>query len=111
MRHAIWLQLLGLLFGVCLHARAKEFFVSPAGSDGNPGTLEMPFATVQRAQEAAAPGDTVFLRGGTYVMKESQIARRERIWAYVTFLDKSGTPGRRINYWAYRQERPVLDFS
>ncbi|MGA2497692.1 MAG: DUF4990 domain-containing protein, partial [Tepidisphaeraceae bacterium] len=75
------------------------------------GTLEKPFASIQRAQEAVAPGDTVYIRGGTYVMKESQIAKKERIWAYITYLDKSGTPDKRINYRAYQKERPVFDCS
>src|SRR4051794_4895855 len=42
-------------------APAADFFVAPAGDDHNPGTLDKPFATVQRAQDAASPGDTVFL--------------------------------------------------
>jgi len=90
---------------------AATFFVAPTGGDDNPGTLEKPFATVQRAQNAAAPGDTVYIRGGTYTVQESQIARKQSIWAYVTFLDKSGTEGRPIKYWAYEKERPVFDFS
>ncbi len=44
-------------------------------------------------------------------MKESQIARKRRIFAYVTFLDKSGTKDKRINYWAYKDEKPIFDFS
>ena len=112
MKLARWIGLLGLLLlANSSRAHAAEFFVSPTGSDGDPGTLERPFATVQRAQEATAPGDTVYIRGGTYVMREGQIARKRGIWAYVTFLDKSGTPDRRINYWAYRDERPVFDFA
>jgi hypothetical protein len=90
---------------------AATFFVAPAGSDDNPGTQEKPFATVQRAQAAAAAGDTVYIRGGTYMMQESQIARKQGIWAYVTFLDKSGAQGKPIKYWAYENERPVFDFS
>ena len=31
------------------------------------------FASVTRAQEAAAPGDTVWLRGGTYVFTGNQV--------------------------------------
>lgn len=100
-----------LLLAVCAHARAAEFFVATTGDDGDPGTLERPFATIQRAQDAAAPGDVVSIRGGIYVMREDQIARRRGIWAYVTSLDKSGEPGRRIRYSAYRDERPVFDFS
>ena len=112
MNHAQRIGFLGLLLlAAPSPALAAEYFVSPVGSDGDPGTLERPFATVQRAQEAATPGDTVYLRGGTYAMKEGQIARRRGIWAYVTSLDKSGAPGRRINYWAYRDERPVFDLS
>ena len=100
-----------LLWVVAGSLGAAEFFVAPTGNDKNPGTLEKPFATVQRAQEAVAPGDTVYLRGGTYVMKDEQIARRQRAWAYMTFLNKSGAPGKRINYWAYQNERPVFDLS
>ncbi|NBW88082.1 MAG: hypothetical protein EBR23_14950, partial [Planctomycetia bacterium] len=61
--------------------------------------------------EAVAPGDTVYLRGGTYLMNEGQIAKREQIFAYVTLLDKSGAPGKRITYRAYPGEQPVFDYS
>ena len=112
MKHTLGIGLFCLLLPAAgAHVAAAEFFVSPTGSDKNPGTLEKPFATVQRAQDAVAPGDTVFIRGGKYVMKESQIGRRRKIWADVTFLDKSGKPGKRIHYWAYKDERPVFDFS
>jgi hypothetical protein len=90
---------------------AATFFVAPAGSDDNPGTQAKPFATVQRAQDAASPGDTVYIRGGTYAIEESRIARKQRIWAYVTFLDKSGAAGKPIRYWAYDKERPIFDLS
>ena len=102
------------LAGLALAAtaiQAAEFFVAPAGHDENPGTIGAPFATLQRAQAAVAPGDTVFIRGGTYVMSETQITKRERVFAYVTLLDKSGTPEKRIRYHAYRGERPVFDYS
>jgi len=48
---------------------AQPYFVSPAGDDTNPGTLEKPFATLQRAQQARRQkhGD-VFLRGGAYYL-------------------------------------------
>ena len=108
---------LGLLLGVWLLAltaprlAAALYYVAPGGSDASPGTLMRPFATIQRAQQAAAPGDTVYLRGGTYILAEEQIATRTGIWAYVTHLDKSGAPAARIRYWAYPGERPVFDCS
>lgn len=100
-----------LLALACAHIHAAEFFVSPTGSDGDPGTLERPFATVQRAQQAVGPGDTVLIRGGTYRMNESQIARRKRGFAYITVLDKSGARGKPITYRAYKDEKPVFDCS
>ena len=89
---------------------AAEFYVAPTGNDAKAGTLAAPFATIQRAQQAAAPGDVVWIRGGTYAMTEAQIARRERPYAYVTLFEKSGAPDRPIRYWAYPGERPVFDF-
>ena len=91
-------------------AFAKVFYVAPKGSNTNAGTIAAPFLTIQRAQEAVSPGDTVYIRGGLYSMSEAQIARYGRIWAYVTYLDKSGSPGARINYWAYPGEQPVFDY-
>jgi hypothetical protein len=90
---------------------ANTYYVAVDGSDNNAGTISKPFATIQRAQDAVAPGDTVYIRGGVYHMTEGQIAHKERIYACVTYLDKSGIPGRYINYWAYPNEKPVFDYS
>ena len=84
-------------------ATAAEFYVHPDGNDANPGTLAQPFATVTRAQEAVSPGDTVWLRGGKYVFSGTKL--EIGVW-----LNKSGQEGKRINYWAYRDETPILDF-
>ena len=49
MKHALCLKLpVFLLLTATTTARAAEFFVSPTGSDGDPGTIERPFATVRR---------------------------------------------------------------
>lgn len=92
-------------------AAGASWYVAPEGDDKEAGSLEKPFATVQRAEHAVSPGDTVFVRGGTYRMRESQIARVRGIFASVTLLEKSGEPGRPITYRAYRDERPVFDVS
>jgi hypothetical protein len=103
--------LLVLLLAAGGRGAAAEVYVAPVGRDDNPGTLEKPFATVQRAQTAAAPGDTVLIRGGTYRMTEAQITRTQGIFARVTVLDRSGEPGKPITYRAYQDERPVFDLS
>ena len=81
-------------------AFSAVYYVSPTGSDENPGSKERSFLTIQKAQTAVSPGDTVYLRGGLYKMAETQVAQKRGIWAYVTLLDKSGSPGKPIRYWA-----------
>lgn len=60
---------------------AAEFWVTPDGADGSPGTRAHPFATVSRARDAVRhlkkvgtpppEGVTVWLRGGTYLLEET----------------------------------------
>lgn len=90
---------------------SKTWYVAPAGDDTASGSMEQPFASVQRAQEAVSAGDTVFIRGGTYRMQESQVSRRRRLYARITVLDKSGTAEKPITYRAYQDEKPVFDCS
>jgi len=99
------------MFLAACHVGAAEFFVAPDGDDEAAGTRAAPFASIQRAQRAVAPGDTVVIRGGIYRMRPARIAREERIFAYVTLLDRSGEPGRPIRYRAAPGETPVFDFT
>ncbi len=112
-----WRMIFGLrmAIGHCLAmstlAPAAEYFVAPDGADENPGSKEKPFATLQRAQQAAEPGDTVVMRGGTYKIREALIARQNRLYAYVIDLHKSGRSDAPITYQAAKGEQPVFDFS
>jgi hypothetical protein len=94
----------GVLCLVASPAWAATYYVAPTGNDSNPGTLEQPFATMARGQQAAAAGDTVYFRGGTYRYTSSTDANG-------VSLNKSGASGRRINYWAYQTEIPIFDYS
>jgi hypothetical protein len=47
-------------------APERVFYVSPAGSDNNPGTLTQPFKTLSKGTSVLRPGDLLYLRGGTY---------------------------------------------
>ncbi len=84
-------------------ARAAEYYVATNGSDTNPGTELLPFASVARGQLAAAAGDTVWIRGGDYVFSGTTAS-------VGVLFNKSGASGNRINYWAYPGETPVFDF-
>src|SRR5665647_3048569 len=104
--------IIALFFLILSENQAKTYFVAPSGNDStNSGTIVAPFASVMRAQQAVEAGDTVYLRGGTYKMIESQISRYEGIWAMVNFLNKSGNEGKSINYWAYPGENPCFDMT
>lgn len=100
-----------LLLTALTGAPAATWFVAPTGDDTATGTQDRPWASLQRAQQTVAPGDTVYVRGGTYRLTEAQIARRYQLWADVIWLDKSGTPEQPIRYEAYGDERPVFDLS
>jgi len=94
-----WL-VVGVGFFAARGALAAEYYVSPTGSDSNPGTQASPWGTVQKAANTAVAGDTVWFRGGTYSPS-----------AGITF-SKSGTSDtNRINYFAYQGEVPKIDFS
>lgn len=43
------------------------YFVSTTGNDSNPGTQGSPFLTIAKGVSVLVPGDTLFLRGGSYV--------------------------------------------
>jgi len=45
---------------------AKEYHVSTAGHDGNPGTQSKPFKTISAAAGIAQPGDTITVHEGVY---------------------------------------------
>ena len=90
---------------------AAVFHVAVDGDDSNAGTRESPFGSLARAQAAARPGDTVWIRGGTYRMEESDIAARDGFLASIMLLDKSGKPDQPIRYHAEPGERPVFDCS
>jgi MYXO-CTERM domain-containing protein len=101
--------LLGLFVGLGLFASksalATEYYVSPTGSDSNPGTQASPWGTVQKAASTAAAGDTVWFRGGTYAITTPSGSNGIE-------FSKSGTSDtNRIKYWAYAGEVPVIDFT
>jgi hypothetical protein len=43
-----------------------DYYVSTEGDNTNPGTISSPFKTVQKCADIALPGDTCWIRGGTY---------------------------------------------
>ncbi|MES2772611.1 MAG: hypothetical protein V4722_00410 [Bacteroidota bacterium] len=74
-------------------------YVSPYGSDTDPGTLALPYKSITKAVASSVAGDTIYLRVGNHVYTDK------------INISKVGTPGTRFYLLAYPGERPVLDFS
>lgn len=74
-----------------------DYYVSPTGSDLNPGTLDQQFATIQKAANVAKEGSTIYIRGGVYNQK-----------VRVTHSGASGAP---ITFQNYQDEKVILDGS
>jgi hypothetical protein len=91
--------------GVVVGCEDGDYYVATDGNDDNDGTKGNPFATLQRAIEAAGPGDLVYVRGGTYLITDGATA-----FAGVHF-HKSGTSDtERIRYFACPGEAAAFDF-
>ncbi len=69
------------------------------GSDKNDGSRKKAFRTIQAAESITAPGDTVFIRNGTYGETSNEA---------VLLVSHSGLPGAMITYKPYPREHPVL---
>jgi parallel beta-helix repeat protein len=75
------------------------YYVSPTGSDGNSGSQNHPWATVEYAARKGKPGDTIFVRGGTYQEGE--------VWLRAEY-GHGGAQGKLLTIKAYPNEIPVF---
>ena len=73
---------------------AEEYYVSTDGNDTNDGSFSAPFRTVTTLLNALQPGDTGYIRGGTYQLSQITI--------------RSGSEGNPITIKAYDNENVVL---
>jgi hypothetical protein len=73
------------------------YYLSPAGSDSNPGTLSKPWRTFTASLPKLKAGNVLNVRGGTYTEK-------------ITLTDlPDGTATSRIVLQNYPNERPVIE--
>jgi parallel beta-helix repeat protein len=99
-RELVILLIIAFAFGMISTPFSAEaisgdtYYVAPNGNDNNPGTLEEPWLTLQKAADIMVAGDTTYVRSGTY----------DRV-----NLKRSGSPGQYITFQAYPGEHPILD--
>jgi len=87
------------LIPAIIPAQSKAYYVANGGYDTNPGTLDFPFATVTKAASTASAGDTIYIRGGQYNLSST------------ISLGKSGSSTSYYHLYAYKNEKPVFNFS
>lgn len=109
-RRRLALALLPLVLGAgpALSGAGVDFYISPQGSDANPGTRPKPFATLEAARDAVRAlkrdrglpngGVTIWLRGGDYL----------RTHALELTVADSGSPEAPIAWRAWGTEAPRL---
>jgi hypothetical protein len=85
--------------GVDWVVEEADYHVTVDGDDSNPGTIEEPFATIQHAHDVAAPGDLVYVHGGTYT-PDAQ-----------TRFTRAGTEAEPITLRTYPGEHVTIDAS
>ena len=96
--------LLALIIIPCF-AHATTYYISPTGSSGNPGTIGSPWNLFKlQTVGVLSPGDTVFLRGGTY-RTESPAT----LYIQLLIQNMHGAAGNLIYIWAYPGEKPVFN--
>ena len=79
--------------------QAADYYLAPTGSATASGTEAAPFFTLNQAVSVVAPGDTIYMRGGTYFYNSTQI------------INQSGGAESPIRLFAYPGEHPVLNFT
>lgn len=97
------LSVIVLLVFLPILGSAAEYYVdiqSLGGlcSDSNPGTINQPWCTIKKANSDLMPGDTVYIREGTY--SSSSLA--------IIDPANSGTPGNYITYARYGDEEVTI---
>lgn len=78
---------------------AGRHFVAANGNDNNIGAMRSPWATLAHAMRKAQPGDTIFVRGGTYTEGEIWIQRE---------YGMGGKNGKYVTISAYLGEKPIF---
>lgn len=98
MRSLLMIAILTIFSGIDVLAQ-QTFYIAPDGDDSNPGTFDEPFATLPDAQVPMAPGDTLYMLGGTYE------------WNERSDMFINGEDGAPIHLFAYPGDEVIVDYT
>ena len=89
------LDLAAVLTALAGTVQCKDIYVSPSGTGS--GSQTAPYGSIQSAVTAAAAGDTIYLRAGTYKPTTN------------IQITKSGTRTSPITLRSYEKEKVIID--
>ena len=101
-----------IMLGIALLAVqsfSSVYYVATDGSDSNAGTKEKPFASLNKANDVVTAGDTVWIRGGVYDLRDTIYFPRYKMTAAIILTTSGENDNKRIHYFAYPGERPIFD--
>lgn len=90
-----------LFSGFLINFNYAQIYVAIDGSDDSLGTIDQPYASFSKAISEVSAGDTIYVRGGVYNLVNTITIN----------LAQSGTAEQFCTLQAYREERPVLDYT
>ena len=93
------------LLGTGSNTDSKVYYIAPTGSDSGEGTFDSPWYNLQKANDAALPGDTIICRGGTYHPNIMKDGTKTTVRLYTV-----ATAAKRITIKNYPGEFPILNF-
>lgn len=83
-------------------AGAAEYYVAPSGDDTASGDLSNPWKTPQKAAQQAVAGDTIYLREGTYRIRESG-------GGPIVFANSGSDASSQITMRGYQNEAAIIN--
>lgn len=99
-RHVLLIPTCGVIFlfalGAPLIAQGTTYYVSLTGKDSNSGTsTSAPFRTLLRAVQPLDPGDTLYIRGGTWT-EQLDLMKYNTSGTSGKYIKISGYPGETV---------------
>lgn len=99
-RHVLLIPTCGMIFlfalGAPLIAQGTTYYVSLTGKDSNSGTsTSAPFRTLLRAVQPLDPGDTLYIRGGTWT-EQLDLMKYNTSGTSGKYIKISGYPGETV---------------
>ncbi len=93
------------VLGLGSNTDAKTYYIAPTGSDAGEGSFDSPWYNLQKAVDAAVPGDTIICRGGTYFPTMMKDGTKTTVR-----LTTIGTADKRLTIKNYPGEAPIFNF-